>query len=94
MPDAVAAADSAERWREARAVLTANRRELSRFAASLYPDLPRVAGTDLLCRDEWLPGVPVVLDELGLDWDEHPPEPGFDIGGPVSAHVRPVHPDS
>ena len=51
MPDApVQAADSAERWRQVRAVLTANRQELSHVAAGLYPDLPRVAGTDLLTR--------------------------------------------
>jgi hypothetical protein len=93
VPDApVQAADSAERWRQVRAVLTANRQELSHVAAGLYPDLPRVAGTDLLTRAQWLPGAPLGLDEVSLTWVDQAPQPVPGIGGAASAHVRPARP--
>jgi hypothetical protein len=82
--------DSPERWRQVRAVLTANRRELSRLPAGLYPDLPRAGSTDLLTRPDWLPDVPIGLDDLPLTWVDQPPAPAHDISGPVSAHVRPA----
>jgi hypothetical protein len=84
------AADSPERWRQVRAVLTANRQELSRLAAGLYPDLPRVGSTDLLTRAEWLPDAPLALGDLPLTWVDRPPAPVFDASGPASAHVRPA----
>jgi hypothetical protein len=83
-------ADSPERWRQVRAVLTANRPELSRIAAGLYPALLRVGSTDLLTRAEWLPDAPLGLGDLPLAWVEQPPSPALDLTGPVSAHVRPV----
>lgn len=67
-----AAAESAQRWRAVRAVLTANRHELTRVAAGLYPEIPRVGPAELLCREEWLPGVPLGLDELPVTWDGAP----------------------
>ena len=54
------AAESAQRWRDVRALLTANRYELGRVAARLYPGLPRAGSADLLCREEWLPRAPVL----------------------------------
>lgn len=86
----IPAAESPERWRQVRAVLTASRQELSHLAASLYPDLPRVGATDLLSRAEWLPGAPLSLDDLPLTWVERPPPPVVDASGPASAHIRPV----
>jgi len=74
-------------------VLTANRQELSRLAARLYPDLPRAGSTDLLTRAEWLPDAPLALDDLSLTWVERPPAPVFDATGAASAHVRPAHED-
>jgi hypothetical protein len=93
------AAESAQRWRDVRAVLTANRHELGRVAAALYPGLPRAGSADLLCREEWLPPAPLGLDDLPVTWDGGPPD---DRGGPVppasrydaaSAQVRPLRPD-
>jgi hypothetical protein len=93
------AAESARRWRDVRAVLTANRHELGRVAARLYPGLPRAGSADLLCREEWLPPAPLGLDDLPVTWDGGPPDDG---GGPVpptsrydaaSAQVRPLRPD-
>src|SRR5215467_4556094 len=93
------AAESARRWREVRAVLTANRHELGMVAAALYPGLPRAGSADLLCREDWLPPAPLALDDLPVTWDGGPPDDG---GGPVpptsrydgaSAQVRPLRPD-
>src|SRR5690349_21490337 len=50
--------ESADRWRAVRGALTAHRYELGRVAARLYPELPRAASADLLCREEWVPAVP------------------------------------
>jgi hypothetical protein len=36
-------------WRRVRRLLNEHRMALAATAAGLYPDLPRVAGTDLLC---------------------------------------------
>jgi hypothetical protein len=98
------AAESAQRWRDVRAVLTANRHELGRVAAGLYPDLPRAGSADLLCREEWLPGTPLALDDLPVTWDGVPPggAPPDGDGGRVrptgrydgaSEQVRPLRPD-
>jgi hypothetical protein len=93
------AAESAQRWRDVRAVLTASRHELGRVAARLYPDLLRLGTADLLCREEWLPPAPLGLDDLPVTWAGGPP--GGD-GGQVrptgrydgaSAQVRPLRPD-
>ncbi len=89
------AAGSAEGWRAVRAVLTANRHELGRVAAGLYPGLPRAGSADLLCREEWIPPVPLGLDDLPVTWDGGPS--GEDDGqgryDGASAQVRPLLPD-
>jgi hypothetical protein len=89
------AAESAGRWRDVRAVLTANRHELGRVAAGLYPDLPRAGPADLLSREEWLPDAPLGLDDLPVTWDGGP---SGEDGAPgrydaASAQVRPLRPD-
>ena len=87
--------DSAEGWRAVRAALTANRHELGRVAAGLYPGLPRAGSADLLCREEWIPPVPLGLDDLPVTWDGGPS--GEDDGqgryDGASAQVRPLRPD-
>ena len=93
MPEATLAADSPQRWRQVRAVLTANRARLSRVAAGLYPGLPRVGSADLLCHPRFLPGEPLALGDLPLLWQDRGPDPVIDPSGPASAHVRPVRPD-
>jgi hypothetical protein len=89
------AAGSAEGWRAVRAVLTANRHELGRVAAGLYPGLPRAGSADLLCWEEWIPPVPLGLDDLPVTWDGGPS--GEDDGqgryDGASAQVRPLRPD-
>ncbi len=63
--------------------------ELGRVAAQLYAGLPRAADTELLARPGWLPEVPIGLDELPLTWQDQPPAPAIDPGGPLTRHVRP-----
>ena len=59
-------------WRQTRAWLNEHRWELAARAADLYPDAPRVAGTALLAKTEWLPSEPVPLKAIRLEWSERP----------------------
>jgi len=93
--------ESAERWRAVRGALTAHRYELGRVAAGLYPEVPRVASADLLCREEWVPALPLGLDDLALHWDDGGPDQDEDPGdrsgaaryAEASRGVRPLRPD-
>ena len=94
MPAAGRAPDaSAERWRAVRRWLNENRRELGAWAAGFYPQARRVAGTSLLCREEWIPDEPLELPGLTLRWRDQPPLPVVDGTGPQSEDVRPVSGD-
>jgi hypothetical protein len=104
VPDApVLIGESAERWRAVRGVLTTHRYELGRVAARLYPEVPRVASADLLCREQWVPAEPLRLDDLALHWDDAGPDRDGDPGNrdaagtqryaEASRGVRPVRPD-
>ena len=79
----------AEHWRRIRRLLNEHRLELAALAAGLYPDLPRVAGTDLLCWPGWLPAAPLDLADLRLGWVSAPPPPAADGTGEAAAHVPP-----
>ena len=79
----------AEHWRRIRRLLNEHRLELAAMAARLYPGLPRVAGTDLLCWPGWLPATPLDLADLRLGWVSAPPPPAADGTGEAAAHVLP-----
>ena len=79
----------AEHWRRVRRLLNEHRLELAAMAAGLYPDLPRVAGTDLLCWPGWLPATPLDLADLRLGWVSAPPPAAADGAGEAAAHVLP-----
>ncbi|MFD0537299.1 hypothetical protein ACFQY7_29670 [Actinomadura luteofluorescens] len=64
-------------WRRERAVLNAGRGRFGEVADGLYPDVPRVAGTPLLCRDAWIPAAPIPLEEIRLEWEAHPVPPAI-----------------
>ena len=53
--------------------------------------MPRAGPADLLCRAQWLPGVPLGLDDLVLTWDGEP-HPTVPYGA-AAEHVRPVRAD-
>ena len=78
-----------EHWRRIRRLLNEHRLELAAMAARLYPGLPRVAGTDLLCWPGWLPATPLDLADLRLGWVSSPPPPAADGAGDAAAHVLP-----
>ena len=59
-------------WRRVRRLLNEHRMALAATAAALYPDLPRVAGTDLLCWPGWLPATPLDLADVPLGWVQRP----------------------
>ncbi|TDC81250.1 transcriptional regulator [Actinomadura sp. 7K507] len=63
------------RWRDERAALNSARGPLGETASGLYPDAPRVAGTPLLCREEWIPDEPVPLEAVRLEWEARPVPP-------------------
>ena len=89
MPDAhVLIGESAERWRAVGGVLTTHRYELGRVAARLYPEVPRGASADLLCREEWVPAEPLRLDGLALHWDGAGPDRDGDPGNRDGAGTR------
>ena len=79
----------AEHWRRVRRLLNEHRLELAAMAAGLYPDLPRVAGTDLLCWPGWLPATPLDVADLRLGWVSAPPPPAAGGTGEAAAHVLP-----
>ncbi|WP_329522061.1 hypothetical protein [Spirillospora sp. NBC_01491] len=66
---------SRERWRADRALLNGDRAGLGRTAGALYPGVPRVAGTALLTRPEWIPDAPIPLENVRLEWEAAPAPP-------------------
>lgn len=68
-------------WVAGRVALNSGRARLGSAAGSLHPDSPRVAGTPLLCRDGWVPALPVPLADVRLEWDERPDAPA--VAGPA-----------
>lgn len=83
------ASPSPGQWRGVRAAIDAHRPELAAVAARLYPSSSRVAATDLLCRDDWIPETPLDIDDLTLDWLAEPHAPAVDGTGPLAAAVLP-----
>ena len=83
-------AESQQQWRAIRAALKQHRHELSVAASALYPDVPRVAGTGLLCRPGWIPAAPIELDQVQLRWVDDPPVPSVTGSSVESMAVRPL----
>jgi hypothetical protein len=83
--------ETAERWRQVRRMVNQDRLALAAQAARLYPGATRAAGTDLLCRPEWLPAAPVELAGIALHWTARPPAPRTDANAAAAAHLLPQH---
>jgi hypothetical protein len=83
-------AESQQRWREVRDGLKHRRYQFVGEAGGLYPDVPRVEETGLLCRPGWIPDAPVELDHVRLRWVEPPPDSAITASGSESAAVRPL----
>jgi Helix-turn-helix. len=78
-----------ERWRLVRRSLNGRRWELTKRAASLYPEAEPVAGTDLLTAKGWMPTRPLDLDAVELFWIPDSPEPQITGGEPETESCRP-----
>jgi hypothetical protein len=76
-------------WRRVRRLLNEHRTALAAMAAGLYPGLPRVAGTDLLCWPQWLPAAPLDLADVSLGWVSDPAPAVAEGTGAAAAHVLP-----
>ncbi len=83
--------ETAARWRQVRRLVNEHRLALATQAARLYPGATRAAGTDLLCRPEWLPAAPVELAGITLRWTGAPPAPRTDATAAAAAHLLPQH---
>jgi hypothetical protein len=81
------------RWLAVRRELSTRRHQLTQLASRLYPGIPRVAGTPLLCRPEWVATGPVRLDAIDLSWVENARPPLVTGTEPEAAALRPQRPD-
>jgi hypothetical protein len=81
--------ETAQRWRRVRRLVNEQRLALVARAAGLYPGAARAAGTDLLCRPEWLPAAPVDLAGITLHWTGRAPAPRADATAATAAHLLP-----
>ncbi len=81
--------ETAQRWRRVRRLVNEQRLALVAQAAGLYPGAARAAGTDLLCRPEWLPAAPVDLAGITLHWTGRAPAPRADATAATAAHLLP-----
>jgi hypothetical protein len=82
-------ADPGDGWRRIRRSVDTSRAELTALAARLHGDLPRVAGTGLLARPEWLPAAPVDLGRIRLAWQPGAEPAAVTGAAPAAAHVLP-----
>lgn len=80
--------ENQRQWRSVRSALKRRRHEFALAAGELYPDVPRVEGTGLLCRPAWLPDAPVELEGLRLRWVDDPPAPLVTASGAESLPTR------
>ena len=64
-------------WLATRKRLRANRFTLTETASTWYPDLPKVAGTPLLTRAEWIPERPLPLSSIDLVYRDATPPPTY-----------------
>ena len=88
---AASAADSSEQWRTVRRWLNEHRHELVALAAGFYPQAGHACGTNLLCRNDWIPSEPLELQRLTLNWKDHISAPAVNGTGQASEHIRPLY---
>lgn len=80
---------SPEQWRATRQYLTEHRGELTLAAGDHYAGHPRVYGTPLLTRPEWLPPRPIPLGNVRLQLAASTPDAVITGEGPEAKGVRP-----
>jgi len=80
---------SRREWLRVREYLQQHRAELGRAAAEEYAEVPKVAGTALLTRSEWLPAEPIPLDMIDVEFAPGGPFTGLTGSDPATRSVRP-----
>jgi hypothetical protein len=80
-------------WLRVREYLQKHRYELGLAAAEEYPNLPKVPGSPLLTRQEWLPAKPLRLDTLDLKFAPKSPFARLARTESATASVRPSQSD-
>ncbi len=96
LPHAGVATESQRDWLRVREYLLQRRYDLGQAAAEEYPEysgVPKVEGTSLLTRPEWLPTEPIPLDAIDLRFAPDTPFTGLTGTDPVTASVCPERPD-
>jgi DNA-binding XRE family transcriptional regulator len=81
---------SQRQWRQIRDSLAGYGTRLTTMAADLYPDHVRVDGLPVLAGPGWIPAEPVPLQNVELDWVEHPPVPLITGREPEAASMLPL----
>ncbi len=81
------------RWLEARRFLNANRPYLTDIAVGLYRNAVRVGRSKLLSRPGWVPGSPIPIDHVSLEWQPDALEPAITGDEPESESARPPRMD-
>ncbi|MGH3931924.1 MAG: hypothetical protein ACRDTF_18335 [Pseudonocardiaceae bacterium] len=76
-------------WLRVREYLQQHRWELGIAAAEYYGAMPKVAGTELLTRPEWLPAEPIRLDTMDLEFAPDTPFTGLTGSDPATASSCP-----
>lgn len=84
---------SEDEWLRVRSYLREHRYDLGVAAATEYRDVAKVAGTDLLTAPQWLPAVPVPLEQIELGFAPESRFAGITGTDTASERVRPVRPD-
>ena len=85
--------ESQRGWLRVREYLQQHRYELGQSVAQAYVHIPKVAGTPLLTRPEWLPAEPVPLGAIDVEFAPDRPFTGLTGGDPATETVRPIRPD-
>jgi hypothetical protein len=84
------ASTSQAAWLRTRGYLNSSRHRLTGLARAGYPAGWFVPGTNLLSRPDWIPAVPLPLDQVRLRWSAEPAPAAFDGAAPELRAVRPL----
>lgn len=89
----VARTPSEEQWLRVSGYLHRNRHELAIRAAGEYQAGQLTAGTTLLSAPAWLPGAPIPLDRVRLEFRQHAPPPAVPDVAALAPYALPERAD-
>lgn len=85
--------DTREHWRLVRDHLNRHRYDLSERAVQALAVGQVIPGTPLLARHQWIPGSPVPLERVRLNWQADAPPVPIDGSEPELDAIRPLRDD-